>query len=152
MNLKFNLQFFGSGGSSTQTVRKREPEPEALGDLRMALYNKIYPGLQSFNANNFAQAQNTANNALQQQNNLLRNLKTALRYKDRAAIKRYLKEYAQLDRTKKGLQQSMKAMNPLHGLSKEEQKQFLKWITADDRKYLQKANKYFHAVADRFIR
>ena len=84
--------------------------------------------------------------------NVLRNLKTALRYKDRAAIKRYLKEYAQLDGTKKGLQQSMKAMNPLYGLSKEEQKQFLKWITADDRKYLQKANRYFHALADKYIK
>ena len=82
MNSKFNLQFFGGVGSSTQTVRKRDPEPEALGDLRTALYNKIYPGLQSFNANNFAQAQNTANNALQQQNNLLSQISPLLNNND----------------------------------------------------------------------
>ena len=82
---------------------------------------------------------------------VLRKLKTAMRYKDRAAVRRYLREYAQLDGTKKGLQQSMKAMNPLFGLSKEEQKQFLKWINDDDRQYLRKANRYFHALTDRYI-
>ena len=45
--------------------------------------------------------------------NVLRNLKTAMRYKDHAAIRRYLREYAQLDGTKKGLQQSMKAMKAM---------------------------------------
>ena len=83
---------------------------------------------------------------------VLRELKTAMRHKDKAAIRRYLREYAKLDGTKKGLQQSMKAMDPLHGLSKEEKKQFLKWITAEDRKYLRRAERYFHALADKFLR
>ena len=83
---------------------------------------------------------------------VLQNLKRAMRYGDKAAVRRYLKEYAKLDGTKKGLKQSMKAMNPLYGLSNAEKKQFLKWITADDRKYLNKANRYYHALADRYLR
>lgn len=70
MNLKFNLQFFGGGGS-TQTVRKRDPEPEELTNLRNALYQKVYPGLESFNSNAWGQAQNLANQAQQQQQNML---------------------------------------------------------------------------------
>ena len=46
----------------------------------------------------------------------------------------------------------MKAMDPLFGLSKEEKKQFLRWITQSDRKYLLKANKYYHSLVDRFIK
>lgn len=83
---------------------------------------------------------------------VLQNLKRALRYKDKATIRRYLKEYAKVDGTKKGLQQSMKAMSPLFGLSKDEKKQFLKWITADDRKYLRRADKYFRELTSRFLR
>lgn len=70
MKLKFDIQFFGGGGS-TEQVRKRDPEPTELTNLRGELYNKILPGLQSFDANSWTQAQNTVNNALQQQNQLL---------------------------------------------------------------------------------
>ena len=77
MNLKFNLQFFG-GGSSTQQVRKRDPQPEQLNTMAQSIYDKIYPGLQSFDANQFTQAQNTANNAIQQQNSLLSQLPSTL--------------------------------------------------------------------------
>ena len=52
----------------------------------------------------------------------------------------------------KELKQSMKAMDPLFGLSKDEKKQFLRWITQSDRKYLMKANKYYHSLVDRFIK
>ena len=72
-----------------------------------------------------------------------RNIKTAMRYNDKAAIRRYLKEYAQLDGTRKGLETSLKAMEPLHGLSKDEKRQFMKWLTDDDKKYLKKAMKYY---------
>ena len=74
---------------------------------------------------------------------ILRNIKTAMRYNDKAAIRRYLKEYAQLDGTRKGLETSLKAMEPLHGLSKAEKRQFMKWLTDDDKKYLKKAMKYY---------
>ena len=63
-----------------------------------------------------------------------------------------MREYAQADGTKQGLKSSMRAMDPLHGLSEKEKAQFLRWISADDRKYLRKAQRYFHQLADRFIR
>lgn len=78
MNLKIDLQFFGGGGSSTQRIQKRDPEPTELTNLRSGIYGKIYPGLESYDANAFTQAQNTANNALQQQNNLLSQIPSAL--------------------------------------------------------------------------
>lgn len=67
----FDLQFFGSGGSETTTVRKRDPEPNELINLRNTLYNKIFPGLQSYDANAWKNAQGTVSTALQQQNQLL---------------------------------------------------------------------------------
>ena len=57
--------------TSVQQVQKRDKQPEELNTLAQGLYNKIYPGLQNFNANQFTQAQNVANNALQQQSNLI---------------------------------------------------------------------------------
>ena len=63
----------------------------------------------------------------------LKNMKTAMRYKDQA---RYLREYSELDGTPQGLKQSMKAITPLFGMSEKEVKQFMKWMTSDDRKML----------------
>lgn len=83
---------------------------------------------------------------------ILANIKKALRYNDRAAVRRFLKEYNEADGSKQGLKSSMNAMNPLHGLNEKEKKQFMKWISADDRKYLRKAERYFHQLADRFLR
>ena len=83
---------------------------------------------------------------------ILQNIKKALRYNDNDALRRFIREYAQADGTKQGLKQSMKAMDPLHGLSEKEKAQFLRWISPDDRKYLRKAQRYFHQLADRFIR
>lgn len=71
MNLKFDLQFFGSGGSSTQQIQKRAPQPTQLNTLAQGLYDKIYPTLQTFNANNLPKAQNLSDNAMQQQSNML---------------------------------------------------------------------------------
>ena len=76
MNLKFDLQFFGGGGSKTTTIPKRYPEPEGLTNLRNTLYEKIYPGLESFNSNSWGQAQNLLNQSQQQQQNLLSQVPT----------------------------------------------------------------------------
>ena len=43
MKSKFNLQFFGGGGSTN--IPNRGPEPEELTNLRKQLYSKITPGL-----------------------------------------------------------------------------------------------------------
>ena len=76
MNLKIELQFFGGGGSKTTTIPKRYPEPEGLTNLRNTLYEKIYPGLESFNSNSWGQAQNLLNQSQQQQQNLLSQVPT----------------------------------------------------------------------------
>lgn len=83
---------------------------------------------------------------------ILQNIKKALRYNDKEALRRFLREYTQADGTKQGLKQSIKAMHHLHGLSEKEKAQFLKWISPDDRKFLRKAERYFHHLADRFLR
>ena len=71
MILKFNLQFFGGGGTSTQRVQKRDPEPQELSHLRLGLYNKISPGLEAFNSHNWNKANQITQNALDTQNSLL---------------------------------------------------------------------------------
>lgn len=68
----------GSGGSSTTTVPKRAPEPDELVDLRKGLYNKMYPGLQTFSISDWGKAKRTADEALQQQGSLLRQIPSAL--------------------------------------------------------------------------
>lgn len=61
----------GSGGYSEHKVPTRGPEPEQLTSIRTQLYDKIMPGLQNFDANDWNMARNTANQALQQQSQLL---------------------------------------------------------------------------------
>ena len=77
MNSRFNLQFFGSGGS-TQQVQKREAQPAELNTLAKGLYEKLYPGLQNFDASNLTQAQNIANQAQQQQSQFLSQIPTSM--------------------------------------------------------------------------
>jgi len=77
---------------------------------------------------------------------VLRELKRTMKYKDKESVKHYLQEYAQLDGTAQGLKSSLKAMNPLFGLSNAEKAQFLKWISEDDKKYLHKAEKYYREL------
>ena len=43
-------------------------------------------------------------------------------------------------------------MDPLHGLNEKEKKQFMRWLTPSDRKYLRKAERYYHKLADKYIR
>ena len=74
---------------------------------------------------------------------ILRDIKTALRYKDKDAIKRYLQEYAQIGGKAQNLKNSIKAMEPLHVLSAREKREFLEWLSDDDKKYLKKAMKYY---------
>lgn len=83
---------------------------------------------------------------------VLRNLKAAIRLGDKAAVQRYLREYRELDGTPQGLKQSMKAMNPLFGMNKEEQKQFMRWITPEDKKDLRRAERYWRSLVRRFLR
>ena len=65
-------------GTETTTVPKRYPEPQELGNLRLGLYNKLMPGLENYNADDWNNARQTANNALQQQNTLISQLSNSL--------------------------------------------------------------------------
>ena len=67
----------GSGGSSYQ-VRTRDPEPEYLGNMRSKLIDAVMPGLESFSANDWSNAKDTANQALGQQRELMSQLPGAL--------------------------------------------------------------------------
>ena len=68
----------GSGGTSEHRVQKRNPEPEYLTNLRTQLYDKIMPGLEAYNTEDWNTARQTANNALTQQTKLLEQLPTTL--------------------------------------------------------------------------
>lgn len=68
---RFDIQFFGGGGSSTQRIQKRGPEPEGLTNLRDSLVGAITPGIQMFDPNSWRKAQNISDNAIQQQQQFL---------------------------------------------------------------------------------
>ncbi len=87
-----------------------------------------------------------------QRGEILRRMKTALRLGDNDAVKRYLREYYGVGGSKKGLKSSMHSMNPMHTLSKQQQAQFLRWISPDEKKYINRAQRYFHKMADKFLR
>ncbi|MBQ7170068.1 MAG: hypothetical protein IJR63_09245 [Synergistaceae bacterium] len=52
-------------------MQKRNPEPEYLTNIRTKLYDKVLPGLESFSADDWNRARDTANQALSQQSQLL---------------------------------------------------------------------------------
>ncbi|MBQ4470484.1 MAG: hypothetical protein II917_10170 [Synergistaceae bacterium] len=70
-NFKFDLQFFGGSKTTHEQVRKRDPLPEGLTNLRDTLYNKVMPGLESFDGNSWNRAQNISDNAMGQMNGLV---------------------------------------------------------------------------------
>ena len=61
----------GSGGTSTTRIQKRDPEPDELKNIRLGLYNKISPGLEAFDSNNWNKARNITDNSLNLQNSLI---------------------------------------------------------------------------------
>ena len=66
MSLKFDLQFFGGGGPDVQQIQKRDPLPDGLKNLRNTLYEKISPGVQSFDTTAWSNAQGITDNAMTQ--------------------------------------------------------------------------------------
>ncbi|MBQ3376637.1 MAG: hypothetical protein IJG62_00035, partial [Synergistaceae bacterium] len=85
--------------------------------------------------------------AITRRGQALRKFKTAVRYKDRANQRRYLRQYYNLGGNRKTLKQSIKSMGPLTGLSKDEKRQFMRSLTPEDRKYLRRAWRYFYDLA-----
>ena len=84
MKLNFNLQFFGGGGTKTQQIQKRGPEPEYLTNLRNDVLGKINTGLQSFDTSTWDKAKGITNNALDTQNSLLSQIPTYLNQSNNA--------------------------------------------------------------------
>ena len=72
--------------------------------------------------------------------------KMALRYKDSEAAERYLKEYAALGGTKKGMRTSLESMHPLAALKDEEQRAFVRSLGEADRARLILAERYWREV------
>ena len=68
---KFNIQFFGGGGSSSEQYRKRDPEPQELIDLRNKLVGKISPMVDMFDVNDWQKAIDRSNNALDKQGEMI---------------------------------------------------------------------------------
>ena len=90
---------------------------------------------------------------------ILRKLKTALRLHDKKTAREAILEYKKIAGNKKdsskieqGLKTSLNSMNPLYGLGEDEKKKFMRWLDAEDKKYLQRAERYFHSLTDRFLR
>ena len=68
----------GSGGTSTTRIQKRDPEPDELKNIRLGLYNKISPGLEAFDSNNWNKAKNITDNSLNLQNSLMSQIPSQL--------------------------------------------------------------------------
>ena len=80
---------------------------------------------------------------------ILRNLKKAIRVGDYEAFRKYLTLYAaQPGASKDGLASSIRAMNPLAGLSEKKgvQDEFIRWLSDDDRRRLNLAMEYYEEV------
>lgn len=76
----------------------------------------------------------------------LYNYKMAIRFEDKEAAKRYLREYAVLGGTAQGLQTSLRNMEPLHGLTTAEKTAFMRSLSEDERRRLTQAVKFYNEV------
>ena len=79
-------------------------------------------------------------------NPILSKLKEALRYHDKDGVIYYLNEYYKTGGKKQGLSASLRTLNPLHSIVKDKQEDFKKWLSADDRKFLERAEAYYDSL------
>ena len=82
----------------------------------------------------------------------LRKLRTAIRFNDKTAMQRALKEYYSQDvgGSEKGLMTSLRNMNPLFGISDDKLILFSKWISHDDKPYIDRAQSYYKKLLRNF--
>lgn len=78
--------------------------------------------------------------------NALYYYKQALRYGDEEAADKYLAQYIEYGGTKKGLNQSLKTLDPFYGMSKAEKVQFLAQLTEREKAQLERANEFYRNV------
>ena len=72
----------------------------------------------------------------------LRELRNALRRKDRDTVLRCIHEIAELEGTVQGLKTSIRNMNPVNRLKKSERDKFMKWLSPKDKVYVDRALTY----------
>ncbi len=76
----------------------------------------------------------------------LYNLKLAIRYGDKSAIQKFVVRYAELGGTEKGLEQSIRMMDPLYGLNEEERTAFVLWLPKSEIEKLMMASEFYDTV------
>ena len=76
----------------------------------------------------------------------LYNIKLAMRYGDKKAFEKYLLEYVALGGTSKGFKQSMKSLEPLYGLSKDDRAGYIMSLDAEGKENLLKSIDYYQRV------
>jgi len=74
----------------------------------------------------------------------LYNYKLSLKFRDKIAADKYLREYVSLGGTKKGLNNSLRRMHPLGGLSKKDIGEFSKSLDEEDNRRLNMAIKFYN--------
>lgn len=80
--------------------------------------------------------------------NALYYLKTALKYGDKAAVKKYMQKYIELGGTEKGYKTSMKSLDPLYGLNTKEKTEFMRTLTPQEKETFKRAKKFYDETLD----
>lgn len=82
----------------------------------------------------------------------LYNLKTALRYKDKQAAKKYFLEYIANGGDGSGLKRSLEYLHPLSGMNKDVTEDFLNTLTNKEKEELNVAIKFYHDIINDLAR
>lgn len=78
--------------------------------------------------------------------------RTAVRYNDSEAAKRYLELYMSLDGDLNGIKASARAITPLQGMSKEDREAFVSSLTGHDKYVYEKGMEFYAKYADDMIK
>jgi hypothetical protein len=116
-------------------VYKDDPDEVAFNNIRDTKYDFIKK-----------KGKGTGYGEPTKKSNALYYLKMALRYGDKEAAKKYLLEYISCGGTPQGLKQSIRMMHPLSGLTKEEQIEFVKSLTKEEKEELKRAYAFYEKV------
>ena len=71
-----------------------------------------------------------------------------MRYDDFEKTKESLRAYFQAGGTRQGLKQSISMLAPLSGLNDAQKKQFVKWLSEEDKEHLKRAMQYYRGVLE----
>ena len=77
---------------------------------------------------------------------MFRYARQAASYKNYPLMRKYLREYIRAGGNMETLKASANTLSPLYGLSKEEQMQFVKWLSKEDRAALRRGLRYSERI------